>query len=249
MRYFMELAYNGANYHGWQRQPKQISVQETIENAFALILRSPDLAITGCGRTDSGVHARRYFAHFDYSSKLPQGFLSRINKFLPKDIAIQRVFPVEEDQHARFDAYYRAYEYHLGWNKDPFHQDTCFHLHRAERFNTDAMQEAAQLLLNYDHFTPFCKTGSDAKTMRCEMHRSEWEFGETKWVYHVSANRFLRGMVRLIVGMCLSVGEEKINIKEVRQAMDAQERLSKSLSVAPQGLFLTDIRYPFLERE
>ncbi|MEM1215922.1 MAG: tRNA pseudouridine synthase A [Bacteroidota bacterium] len=245
MRYFMELAYNGANYCGWQRQPSSPSVQETLETAFATILRTPGFEITGCGRTDTGVHASQYFAHFIFREDFPRNFLSRVNKFLPKDIVIRRILPMRADQHARFDAFYRAYAYHLTWAKDPFRQKTVTHFARVQQFNQTLMQEAAHLLLDFDHFLPFCKTGSDAKTMHCEMHRSEWEFRPTEWVYHVAANRFLRGMVRLIVGMCLSVGEGKLKLIEVRRALEKQERLPRSLSAPPEGLFLAEIRYPY----
>ncbi len=247
MRYFIELAYNGANYYGWQRQPKQTSVQEVIENALQTILRAPGMEIVGCGRTDTGVHASTYFAHFDFEGELPRGFTNRINKFLPPDIAIRRIFPVESEQHARFDAHYRAYQYHITGQKDPFHRHTRLYMHQLKRFDTNQMQAAAQLLLFYEEFLPFCKTGSDAKTMRCEMHRSEWEFNGTNWVYHIAANRFLRGMVRLVVGMCLSVGEGKVQLEDVKQALDQQTRLQKSLSIGPEGLYLTEIRYPYLE--
>ncbi|MEL6837490.1 MAG: tRNA pseudouridine(38-40) synthase TruA [Bacteroidota bacterium] len=247
MRYFVELAYNGAGYFGWQRQPQQVSVQETIEQAMRTILRAPELEIVGCGRTDTGVHASRYFAHFDFVGEFPRGFTSRINKFLPSDIAIRRIFPVEPEQHARFDAYYRAYQYHISGQKDPFHPKTRLYLHSLERFDQDKIQAAAQLLLQYDQFLPFCKTGSDAKTMRCEMHRSEWDFNGMSWTYHIAANRFLRGMVRLVVGMCLTVGEGKIQLDTVKRAMDTQTRLQKSLSIGPEGLYLTEIRYPYFE--
>jgi tRNA pseudouridine38-40 synthase len=246
MRYFIELAYQGTAYHGWQIQPKQVSVQSTITNALALILRQPELEIVGCGRTDTGVHASQYFAHFDYDGEFPPGFTARLNKFLPPDIAIHRIFPVEEDQHARFGANYRAYEYHLCWQKNPFRQHTCYYYRPAPTLDQQAMQAAAQLLLEYEEFFPFCKTNSDAKTMRCELHRSEWEFGQESWIFHIAANRFLRGMVRLIVGMCLSVGEGKMDLATVRRALDEQQRLSRSLSVAPEGLFLSEVRYPFL---
>ena len=246
MRYFIELAYNGAAYYGWQRQPLQTSVQETLEQAIATILRAPELEITGCGRTDTGVHASQYFAHFDFEGAFPPAFVERLNKFLPKDIAIRRIFPVAPTQHARFDAHYRAYAYHLSWQKNPFQQDTLLLFPRAHRFATDLMQEAAQLLLAYEEFLPFCKTGSDAKTMRCQLHRSEWEFRADEWVYHIAANRFLRGMVRLAVGMCLSVGEGKVTLDQVRHAMDTQTRLDKSWSVDPTGLFLTEVRYGFM---
>ncbi len=247
MRYFCELAYNGTNYFGWQKQPEQVSVQATLEAAFSTILRIP-IDITGCGRTDTGVHASQYFVHFDFDGDIPVAFQNRINKYLPKDIAIRRIFEVEEDAHARYDAFYRSYEYHLGFNKNPFEVDTAYYFPLAKDLNVQKMQEAADLLLMYDAFFPFCKTKSDVKTMNCEMKRAEWILDEKaqKLVFHISANRFLRGMVRLIVGMCLNVGLGKITFEEVKAALDNQTRLKKSLSVPPQGLFLTEIRYPFL---
>jgi tRNA pseudouridine38-40 synthase len=248
MRYFLELAYHGANYKGWQKQPNAPSVQETLEQAFSTVLNQA-IEITGCGRTDTGVHASQYFAHFDFQGQFPRAFLRRINKFLPKDIAIYQLFPVNWQQHSRFDAHYRAYRYHLSPRKDVFRPDTLFYYPRATQLNKTLMAEAAALLLEYDHFLPFCKTGSDAKTMRCDLYRSEWEFGEQEFIYHIAANRFLRGMVRLIVGMQLSVGLGKVKLAEVRQALDTQTRLPQALSVAPEGLFLTEVRYPFLEEE
>lgn len=248
MRYFLELSYHGANYHGWQKQPQAVSVQEVLEQAFSTVLNHP-IEITGCGRTDTGVHASQYFAHFDFQGQFPREFLRRINKFLPKDIAIHQLFPVDWQQHSRFDAHYRAYRYHLSPVKDVFRPATVLYYPRATQLNKTLMEEAAALLLEYDHFLPFCKTGSDAKTMRCTLHRSEWVFTEKEYVYHIAANRFLRGMVRLIVGMQLSVGLGKIKLPEVRHALDTQTRLPKALSVAPEGLFLTEVRYPFLEEE
>ena len=245
MRYFIELAYRGTAYHGWQIQPERVSVQSTITHALALILRAPELEIVGCGRTDAGVHASQYFAHFDYAGEFPPGFVARLNKFLPADIAIRRIFPVADDRHARFDAEYRAYEYHLCWEKDPFREHTCYYYRPAAALDREAMQAAAALLLDYEEFFPFCKTNSDAKTMCCQMYRSEWAFGEESFVYHVAANRFLRGMVRLIVGMCLSVGAGKLDLATVRRALDRRERLARSLSVAPEGLFLSEVRYGF----
>ncbi|MCB0635444.1 MAG: tRNA pseudouridine(38-40) synthase TruA [Lewinella sp.] len=244
MRYFMELAYNGTRFHGWQRQPADASVQETLEEAFSLILRHP-IELTGCGRTDTGVHASQYFAHFEFPGDFPPGFLRRINKFLGPDIAIYAIFPVEGDAHARFSANYRAYRYDLTSRKDPFRRETAFYYPWAAQLDHDQMQAAARLLLDYEDFTPFCKTGSDAKTMRCTLHRSEWLFGEHDLSYHIAANRFLRGMVRLIVGMCLSVGEGKLSLAEVRKAMDEQTLLPKSVSINPEGLFLCEVRYPF----
>ena len=245
MRYFIELAYNGAQYHGWQRQPNAVSVQEVLEQGISTIINKPTSTM-GCGRTDTGVHASQYFAHFDVEGDLPKAFHFRLNIFLPPDIVIRRIFPVEAKQHSRFDAHYRAYAYHLSSQKDPFRQKTLLHFSGARKIDRDKLQEAAQLILDYDEFAPFCKTNSDAKTMYCQLYRSEWEFQENEWIYHIAANRFLRGMVRLIVGMCLSVGQGKVSLEEVKKAMDEQTRLEKSLSVEPQGLFLVEVKYPFI---
>lgn len=245
-RYFIELAYKGTAYYGWQKQPGQITVQETLEDALSTILGGA-IEITGCGRTDTGVHAKQYFAHFNYAAPFPEGFVRRINKFLPTDIAIRRIIPVAWDAHARFDAFHRSYEYHLEFYKSPFSTETAYQYPYAQQPDPALMQAAAKLLLDYEEFFPFCKTQHNAKTMRCTLVRSEWIFEpeNNRAVYHISANRFLRGMVRLIVGMCLNVGLGKISLEEVKQTLDRQERLRKSSSAPPQGLFLTDIRYPY----
>jgi tRNA pseudouridine38-40 synthase len=243
-RYFIELAYNGARYAGWQRQPGHLSVQEALESDLSKVLRTP-IALTGCGRTDAGVHASQYFAHLDFGGEFPPGFVHRINKLLPGDIAIKAVHPMPPDAHARFDANYRAYRYHLIRFKDPFRQETAWHFPFFERLDTGLLQEAARLLLDYQSFFPFCKTGSDAKTAACTLFRSEWELGEGEYVYHIAANRFLRGMVRLIVGMCLTVAQGKQSLAAVKEAMDKQQWLAKSLSADPRGLFLSEVRYSF----
>ena len=245
-RYFAELSYLGLRYNGWQRQPKAPSVQEDIEKAISTILRKKT-EVVGCGRTDTGVHAKKYFLHFDHEGEFPEAFLNRLNKFLPLDIAFRKVVEVHDGAHARYDAHYRAYEYHIEFRKNPFAKDTALFYPFAGQLDLDHLNRAAEILKNYDEFFPFCKSKSDVKTMVCELHRSEWIFDEQneKLVFHIAANRFLRGMVRLIVGMCLNVSLGKIKMEEVKIAMDSQTRLSKSYSVPPQGLFLTDIRYPF----
>lgn len=247
MRYFAELAYKGTNFHGWQRQHQQVSVQSTLEDAFSTILQT-NIAITGCGRTDTGVHAKQYYIHFDYSEDFPPEFVRRINKYLPPDIVIYRIFEAPPEAHARFDATHRAYEYHLSFQKDPFAKDICYHFPFAQQLDLELLQSAANLLLHYESFFPFCKTNTDVKTMECDLKRAIWENQESqqKLLFHISANRFLRGMVRLIVGMCINVALKKQTIGEVKEAMDQQKRLNKSWSVPPQGLFLTDIRYPFI---
>lgn len=247
MRYFAELAYNGAQYVGWQRQPNGVSVQETIEGAFSTILGA-EVEVTGCGRTDAGVHASQYFLHFDYERDFPVAFLRRVNKLLPKDIAIYRIFEVAPEAHARFDAHSRSYTYHITFQKDPFAIQTAYFYPYVERPDLAQMQAAAQLLLSYEAFYPFCKSDHDAKTLRCELSRSEWVQNTSQHLaFHITANRFLRGMVRLIVGMCLNVGLGKLTLLEVKDALNKQTLLPKSWSVPPEGLFLTAVQYPFLK--
>lgn len=248
MRYFAELAYNGARYAGWQSQPGQTTVQGTIESSLSTILNTP-VAVVGCGRTDAGVHAKQFYLHFDYEGAFPPGFGRRINKFLPPDISIYRFIEVKPDAHARFDATHRAYEYHIDFRKNPFGQGMRYFFPFASDLDTQQLQRAASLLMAYQEFYPFCKSKTDVKTMRCSLRRAEWVIDKAghRMVFHVAADRFLRGMVRLIAGMCLNVALGKLELEAVRQAMEHQTRLDKSLSVPPDGLYLTDIRYPYLQ--
>lgn len=243
MRYVAHIAYNGSNYNGWQIQPNADSVQSTIEQAISTILNTA-IKITGCGRTDTGVHAKSYYFHFDFKGDLPQAFTNRINKFLPKDIVVYRLIPVSAKAHARFDAFSRSYEYHVVLDKNPFEIETAWAFYSARKLDLPKMQAAAQLLLNYKEFIPFCKTNSDAKTMKCDLTCAEWKLFDDRLVFYISANRFLRGMVRLIVGMCINVGLEKLTIESVQKALDSQSMLPKSYSVPSNGLFLTKILYP-----
>ncbi len=248
MRYFVELAYNGRNYSGWQRQPHNMTVQQMIEESMSTILNT-EIAVTGCGRTDTGVHASQYFFHFDFDGTFPKAFINRLNKFLPKDIVFYDIIEVETEAHARFNAYSRSYEYVIDLRKNPFSPHTSYHYPYPDLPDFDLMQEAARLLLEYREFATFCKTNHDAKTMICELSRSEWvKVGEYQWIYHVTSNRFLRGMIRLIVGMCLNVGRKKIQLETVRKALDEQVQLDKSWSAPADGLYLKDIRYPFLSQ-
>jgi len=249
LRYFAELAYNGKHYHGWQAQPGQVSVQGTVSHALSTILNTPT-EVVGCGRTDAGVHAKQYFLHFDHTAAaLPDAFQQRLNKFLPKDIAVYRIFPVQANAHARFDATHRAYEYHIDFFKNPFGIGNRYYFPYPQPLNVEAMQEAAALLLQYERFYPFCKSNTDVKTMRCALRRANWTGSppQGRMRFHIASDRFLRGMVRLIVGMCLNVGLQKLSLDTVKRAMDQQERLERSWSVPPDGLYLTDIRYPYVQ--
>lgn len=246
MRYFLTLSYLGTHYNGWQIQPNAPSVQATLESALSTILRQP-VGVTGCGRTDTGVHARYYVAHFDAEGELPQTFLHSLNSLLPQDIAIQGFQPVRSDAHARYDAYERSYEYHIILRKDPFATKTAWFFPQSEKLDVEKMQEVADLLPLYSEFFPFCKTDSGTEGYDCMMKSAFWEHkpDEYRLIFYITANRFLRGMVRLIVGACMNTGLGKIGIEDVKSALDDQKPLKKSLSVPPHGLFLTDVKYPY----
>ncbi len=245
-RYFLHLAYNGCRFEGWQRQARGASVQATIENALLLLLKQP-IEIVGCGRTDSGVHAADYYAHFDTDIELPTRFLNSLNALVGGDIAIFNLIKVAPDAHARFDAVSRSYEYRISTRKNPFERETALFLPQSENLDKDAMQAAAAILLLYKEFAPFCKTNTDSFTRLCQLQESFWDFSQPHiWTYHISSNRFLRGMVRLIVGACLRVGAGKLSLDTLAQCLDTQTILPYAWSVPPQGLFLQKIVYPQL---
>lgn len=246
MRYFLTLSYRGTHYAGWQVQPNAPSVQATLEAALSTILREK-IDITGCGRTDAGVHARYYVAHFDSDTILPPTFLNGLNSLLPNDIAVYEIKPVSPEAHARFDAFERSYEYVVSLRKDPFSTETAWFYPLYSRLDFEKMQEVAALLPNYTDFFPFCKSDSGLEHYGCALKTAHWKQGaeEHQWIFHVTANRFLRGMVRLIVGACVLVGRGQLQVADVKKALDEQKPLKKSLSVPPQGLFLTDVKYPF----
>ena len=243
MRWRIHLSYLGTAYSGWQRQPNDSSVQQTLEVAFALILRQP-VEITGCGRTDTGVHARFYVAHADVADvPLNDKVVYQINAILPHDIALLSITETDPLFHARFDAVERQYKYYIHFNKDPFCTTTSWYLHQHTPLDQEKMHEAAALLLQYNQFKPFCKTGSDAGHFKCVLIESAWTFSEDGAVYSIKANRFLRGMVRLIVGSCVNVGLGKITIEELKECLDSQTLLPHAWSVPAEGLFLEGVGY------
>jgi tRNA pseudouridine38-40 synthase len=244
-RYFIELAYNGTRLSGWQRQDNAPSVQATIEDALRLILRQPTLEILGCGRTDTGVHAAEYFAHFDFEGEFPASFLERANKLVGRDIVLKHIHAVEPDAHARFDAIRRSYNYYLSFQKNPFTTETEWHFQQSKRLDVEKMQKTADLLRGYKEFAPFCKTNSDAQTMLCDISEAAWIFTNNGAIFTISSNRFLRGMVRLVVGACINVGLGQLDLDDVKEALDTQKPLIKSYSVPPMGLFLSRVIYPF----
>lgn len=244
-RYFIRLSYLGTNYNGWQKQPQPQSktVQQTIEEALYTFLRFP-VDLTGCGRTDTGVHAKDYIAHFDAPTKLEVDEVKyKTNKILPSDIAVHEVFLVHPVAHARFDALSRSYEYNFHIEKNPMIQQSFYYNYGSPEINK--LNEAAQLLLNYTDFYTFCKENTDVKTTFCQLTECYWTESSGQYKLRISADRFLRGMIRLIVGMCLDVSRNHLNLEEVKSALENRMKLEKHWSVPAEGLTLCDIKYNF----
>ena len=242
MRYFIELAYNGKNYHGWQKQPDAISVQEVLENALSTLLREK-IQVMGAGRTDTGVHAKQLFAHFDMEAiDTTPNLIFKLNSFLPKDISIQNIFPVKDDAHARFDASERAYEYLISYHKNPFSDDFAHLIHYKP--NIDLMNEAANELLNYKDFQCFSRSNSDVKTYYCDIKEAYWKIVNSQLVFTIKADRFLRNMVRAIVGTLLDVGFEKTSISQFHEIIKSKDRSRAGSSAPAKGLYLTKVEYP-----
>ena len=248
MRYFIRLSYKGTAYSGWQRQENAVGVQQIIEDRLHQLLQQ-DIRLTGCGRTDAGVHAMDYIAHIDLSREWPDEILYKINRMLPDDIAVQDIIEVPKDAHARFDAESRNYVYRLHAIKDPFRTGLSTFWPTLRNMNPDHFYKMSELFRSYDEFFPFCKTGSNNKTMTCRIYDCCWEIDrdDDTWIFHIQADRFLRGMVRLMVGITLKVGEGQEQIETVRDALERQQRLVKSFSAPPQGLFFAGVRYPYLD--
>lgn len=243
-RYFTELAYNGSAFHGWQVQPNANSVQATLENAFSLILRQ-NIQLTGCGRTDTGVHAKYFVAHFDTEQQIPDTdqLIYKLNSYLNFDIVIYSITSVDVETHARFSAIEREYEYHLVTRKDPFLNETTLFLPFEPDF--ERMNEAALKLLDHTDFTSFSKLHTDVKTNNCKIIRAEWiKQNENYQVFYIRADRFLRNMVRAVVGTMLEVGKHKMTVAEFESVIENKNRGKAGTSVPGNALFLTDVVYP-----
>ncbi|MFD2530388.1 MULTISPECIES: tRNA pseudouridine(38-40) synthase TruA [Polaribacter] len=241
MRYFIELAYNGKNYHGWQIQPDVVSVQEKINHAISTVLQL-QIEVVGAGRTDTGVHASQMFAHFDLEKEIKGDIVHKLNSILPNDITIYRVFLVEEEHHARFNAESRSYEYKIWLGRNPFLLDFSWQIH-SQQLNVSKMNKAASLLLEYEDFQTFSKVKTDVYTFNCNVTEAVWKQEGDLLVFHISANRFLRNMVRAIVGTLVDVGLEKITVDNFREIIESKNRGNAGLSVPAKGLFLTKIKY------
>lgn len=257
MRFFIEICYNGTPYHGWQRQPNAVSVQEQIENALSVLLRK-EVPVTGAGRTDTGVHAKKMYAHFDVPDDFTPGnaFLRSFNKLTDRDIVIRNVISVPEDAHARFDALNRTYKYFIGYKEEPFIKDNFCYF--SSQLDLGAMNEAAKELLIVDDFTSFAKLHSDNKTNICKVTEAKWRpidsdpeaknflgnLSGSGIVFTITADRFLRNMVRAIVGTLVEVGRKKISIDRFKEIIEKKNRGVAGTSMPAQGLYLWDIIYP-----
>ncbi len=251
MRYFLKISFQGAAYHGWQIQPRDVSVQETIEKALAMVLRH-DTPITGAGRTDAGVNATTMYAHFDTPQPVADlRLLARsLNGILPQDIAINQVIPVHDEAHARFDATSRTYKYFAHTAKSPLLRATSWQCN--PKLDFELMNEAAQHLMAYEDFTSFSKLHTDVKTNICHITQARWERYDSidsnveQWVFTITADRFLRNMVRAIVGTLVDVGSHKISVSDFCDIIEKKDRCAAGTSMPAHALYLWDVKYDFL---
>lgn len=244
MRYFIEFAYNGKMYHGFQSQPNAASVQETLENALSVLLRQK-IAIVGAGRTDAGVHAKQMFAHFDTENPIePSKMVSKLNSFLPISIVIYRIIAVENQAHARFDAVARTYHYFIHTYKDAFLNETSWLY--SQKLDLEKMNAACEILIQYTDFECFSKVHTDVNTFNCKITEAFWTQNGNQLKFTISADRFLRNMVRAIVGTLINIGTGKLQITDLHAIIESKNRSKAGFSVPAQGLYLVKIDYPYL---
>lgn len=242
MRYFLEVAYDGTNYHGWQAQPNALAVQAVLDDCLSKVLRQP-ISTTGSGRTDTGVHASQQFVHFDVVQALdPQQVIFRLNRILPNDISAKNLYLVPDEAHARFDAVARTYHYHITLIRNPFKRYYAWYHSRA--LDVQKMNEAAAVLLKYEDFTTFSKVKGDTNHYRCTMYEAEWRQEGQEFIFTIRANRFLRGMVRLVVGTLMDVGRGKLTVAQFEQIITSQDRSKASGAAPAEGLYLAKVEYP-----
>ncbi len=242
MRYFIQFSYFGKAYHGWQIQPNAITVQQVLEEGLSMLLRSK-VSLVGAGRTDAGVHAKEMYAHFDFESEFQVFELKqRVNNYLPSDIAVKGIYKVLDDAHARFDALARTYEYWVVQQKNPFYLDSAHFIWSS--LDVNAMNKAAEILKEYDDFECFSKTHTDVRTFNCAIETARWSNDKDKLVFTITADRFLRNMVRAVVGTLLEVGLKKIDPETIRAIIESKNRAEAGTSVPAKGLYLTKVVYP-----
>lgn len=244
MRYFIEFAYNGKNYHGWQSQPNASSVQETLSKAISVILRT-QIELMGAGRTDTGVHAKQMFAHFDFEDTLETDFLvAKLNSYLPKDIVVYRIIPVSDEAHARFDATKRTYEYHIHTYKNAFENESSWYVF--QKLDLEKMNEAAKMLFEFEDFQCFSKVNTDVKTYNCKIMEANWQQKGKNLIFTIAADRFLRNMVRAIVGTLVEIGSGKKALEDFKNIIESKDRTQAGTSVPAHGLYLTKVEYPYI---
>ena len=242
LRYFIEIAYNGTNYYGWQIQPNAITVQEVLEHKLSTLLKT-EIKVVAAGRTDAGVHAKQLFAHFDYDKiENRADLLFRLNSFLPKDIAISKIIEVHKDAHARFNAAEREYEYVISLKKDPFSEGFAYQIHNKP--DVELMNKAAKILLDYKDFQCFSRSKTDVKTYHCSIKKAYWKEDKDQLIFTISADRFLRNMVRAIVGTLLDIGYSKTSIETFHEIIKNKDRRKAGASAPAHGLYLTKVQYP-----
>ena len=241
MRYFVFFAYNGAGYHGWQSQPNALTVQQEMEQAFETLLQEP-IALTAAGRTDAGVHASFMVAHFDTSNSLPENLCFLLNQYLSNAISINRIQNVSDSAHARFDALSRTYQYTISSVKNPFRYPYQYYIKGS--LDLAQMNASAALLLEYEDFECFSKVNTDVKTFMCQIEKAHWESLENQYIFTIKANRFLRNMVRAIVGTLIEIGQGKRTLDSLHKTLRSKDRSQAGYSVPAHALLLTDIEYP-----
>ncbi len=242
MRYFLVISYCGTKYHGWQRQPNCLSIQQTIEDTISIILKQKILLVAA-GRTDAGVHAIKMFAHFDanINVEIESKLVGLINNFLDYSISIKKIMKVIDNAHARFDAISRTYKYKISFYKDPFRHERYFEIRN--KFNFENIKTATKCLLLYNDFKSFSKTRSDAKNYLCDISKVDWKLKNDRAVFTITANRFLRNMVRAIVGTLIEVGKNKISVDDFNNIIIQRDRTKAGFSVPACGLYLVDVEY------
>jgi len=245
MRYFAEIAFRGTNYVGWQMQPNGVSVQQKLNEALRTILRYEGISCVGCGRTDAGVHAHQFYVHYDAKTELPENFLLRMNTVLPDDIAVLRNFPVAENAHARFDATRRAYEYMISFEKDAFGPDRVLWRHFRD-LDFELLQACCAVMKKYSDFPSFCKSKQGSKTTIVHLQEIYWRKEGDAFILYISADRFIRGMVRLVVGAMMQVARGKMSLEDFEDGINKGERLKLALSAPAHGLYLVSVQYASL---
>ena len=246
MRLFAEISYKGKHYHGWQKQPNAITIQSVTEKAFNVILRNAEFNCIGCGRTDTGVHAKQFYFHFETNEQIElDKFVYKVNTLLPEDIVVHRLIKVPEGSHTRFDADSRTYKYYIHQKKNPFLTDISYY--NSRKLDLDAMNQACQCLFKYNDFTSFSKVNTETKTNNCVIKKAQWKIEGESIVFEITANRFLRNMVRAIVGTMIEVGLGKVTIDQFKKVIENKDRGEAGASVPGHGLFLTNVSYPYIK--